>query len=105
LVLTGNFIKNNFSNSAPLETSWIVGNHNISESMRNSKNLYKNIGYRFHPLFKNGSSFDDYDICVVTVARSIVFSEHIKPICLPVPNDEYDYYGEKVIVAGILCKL
>ena len=64
----------------------------------NSGEPYKTADFVFHPQFKNGSLFDDYDMSIVTVDKPIIFSANVKTICLPSISD--DFAGIKVIVAG-----
>lgn len=59
---------------------------------------YKTASFLYHPNFKNGSVFDDFDIAIVTVDRTIKFGTNAKPICLPSSGE--DFTGRKVIVAG-----
>lgn len=51
-----------------------------------------------HPKFINHSIYDDYDLALITLQRKIVFGFKVKPICLPLPGD--DFSGQSAIVAG-----
>lgn len=42
--------------------------------------------------------YDNYDVAIVQVNHQIEFSDTIRPICLPVPND--DFSGKRATVAG-----
>lgn len=59
---------------------------------------YKTEKFIFHPKFNNKTSYDDFDISIVTVDRSMKFTSVAKPICLPSIDD--DYSGKSVTVAG-----
>jgi hypothetical protein len=39
-------------------------------------------------------------MALVTVDRKITFNEHVRPICLPAPNGEEQFYKKSVNVAG-----
>ena len=79
----------------PLLSTWIVGMHEVSF---NSGESFKTDNFVFHPQFKNGSLYDDYDMSIVTVDRPMTFSANVKTICLPSISD--DFAGMKVTVAG-----
>lgn len=83
-----------------LKSYWLLGSHSIEEAKKDQRNVYKILGYEFHPKWKNGSSFDDWDMALVTLDRKIQFTEYIRPICLPAPNGEEEFYGKMVTVTG-----
>lgn len=56
-----------------------------------------------HPKFHNYSSYDDYDIALLSTNEIMEFSSRIKPICLPNVNE--DVTGLVGIVAGWLAHL
>jgi hypothetical protein len=68
------------------KSHWVLGMH---DSQLQDGIPYKIADYQLHPKFTNYSIYDDYDMAIVAVDRSIVFSENIKPVCLPSPSDDF----------------
>ncbi|CRL05271.1 CLUMA_CG018149, isoform A [Clunio marinus] len=79
----------------PLETYWLLGMHKVK---RREGVRYETISYEYHPKFKNSSFGDDYDIAIATVDKLILFSDHIKPICITLASHEFTW--QMAIVAG-----
>lgn len=39
-------------------------------------------------------------MALITLERKITFSEHVRPICLPTVDADFDFYGKMATVAG-----
>jgi Trypsin len=59
---------------------------------------FRTIYYENHPKFMNTTHYDDYDMALATVDRSMSFNRNIKPICFPDVSDSF--VGIKATVAG-----
>lgn len=78
-----------------LQSTWMVGMHNAK--LRDGEK-YRTIDYQLHPRFVNNSFYDDFDMSIAVVDRTIAFNRNIKPICLP--HFPESYTGVQAIVAG-----
>lgn len=79
---------------------WLLGSHSLKEAILDPENLYKILAFEFHPNWRNGSGYDEYDMALITLERRVQFSDEIRPICLPEINGEEAFYGRMGIVAG-----
>lgn len=74
-----------------------IGDHDISKSNETESQQRQVSQIRVHPRYSLGALFNN-DFAVLTLAKPVVFNDHIKPICLPSSTRQYD--NEDVHLAG-----
>lgn len=70
----------------PLRLKIALGMHTIGDP---TEKIYDVVGTVLHPKFYAFPTYDNYDIAIIEVSPTIVFSEIIRPICIPSLGKSY----------------